>query len=153
MHAEFRLPCPKPNPHLSPLPLGLAKPLPLPPLALLVPAPPLPEPLAAGPAAPARVLFVVLGVMGGGGGARFGVGVAFEEILVDACSANDVSVVLSHHHDQQVPDPSSQGRHANMNVVSVSPTPEESTFPRHRSKLSATGASGKSTQNARTFSP
>jgi hypothetical protein len=75
-----------------PLPLGLASPLPLAPLAPpLPPVPPLPGPLVADPLP--RVLFVVLGVNGLDGG-RLGVMAALEEIVVDPCSTNDVSVVL-----------------------------------------------------------
>jgi hypothetical protein len=75
-----------------PLPLGLASPLPLVPLAPpLPPAPPLPGPLVADPLA--RELFVVLGVTGRDGG-RLGVMAGLEEIVVDPCSTNDVSIVL-----------------------------------------------------------
>ena len=88
--------------HLIPLPLGLASPLPLAPLVLaLPPAPALPNPRV--PELVARLLFVfvILGVIGGGG-ARLGVCVvvvvAFETILVDPCSTNEVSVVLHRTH-------------------------------------------------------
>ncbi len=160
--------------HLIPLPLGLARPLPLEPLALpLPPAAPLPNPRVPAPIPRFLFVFVILGVIGGGG-ARLGVCVvvvvAFETILVDPCSTNEVSVVLDHTHHQHTPThttshhspgditvQSIEGRVSTyINVVSpsLSLSPELSAFPAfHLSKLSCTGASGKSTQKARTFNP